>query len=148
MTEEKTIASVAQEMLDNFEYKTRTDGSKYSVQKSPSKEWITNICCEAHGDRLPSDDVYEVIVDVLEGLTECDNENDAEDRINEIESDIYTHDLTGWLHSNNNNVYYLTQALDELNIKDGFLALSTAQYLWKQEIAHTVLREIVAIVNE
>ena len=44
------------------------------------------------------------------------------------ETDIYTSNLTEWLNSSNENVYYLTDALQDCGEKDGFKALQLAQY--------------------
>lgn len=149
MTEEKTISSVAKEMYDNMESKTRTNGDKYYCLIDYKVEWQTDIIREAHPDgRLPSDEVYEVITDTLELLKDVDTEDEAQDRISEIEANVYTSALTKWLHSHNGNVYYLTQAIEEMGCTDGFKALSTAQYLFKQEIASAVLRGIQAYIQE
>lgn len=44
------------------------------------------------------------------------------------EVDIYTSKLTGWLNEHNSHVYYLTEALAQSDVKDGFQLLSLAQY--------------------
>lgn len=139
---------MAQEMFDNFEWKERKNGKKFYCQKEPRKEWITDICREAHGDRLPSDDIYEVIVEALERIAESEDEDSAIDLIAEIEADVYTSNLTAWLNSNNYNVYYLTEAIEELELTDGFKVLAGAQYQWKQEIANSVLNGLLERLDE
>ena len=141
-TENRELKDVAQEILNNFEWKKRENGKGYYCQKE-HKRWITDVCHKAHGDRMPSDDVYEVIVEALERITEAENEDEARDLIAEIEADVYTSNLTDWLGSNNYNIYYLTEALEESKTEDGFKALATAQYLWKQEIAHSILNSLL-----
>lgn len=44
-----------------------------------------------------------------------------------IEADVYTSNLTEWLNSKNSRVYYLTEALEEIEFKDGFQLLAYAQ---------------------
>ena len=54
--------------------------------------------------------------------------------------DVYTSDLTEWLDSNNNNVYYLGEAQKELGIQeDGFKLLAMAQYMAIDEIFSEVI---------
>ena len=143
------LNELAQEVLDNFEYVDRTvpdleraeDSKKFWRQKKP-KEWITNLCMKAHGDRMPSDDIYEVIVEALELIAEANTEDEARDYLTEITTDDYTSDLTKWLNRSVNNVYYLTEAIEE-GSTDGFKALILAQYRWKQEIANVVLDGLI-----
>ena len=64
-----------------------------------------------------------------------------------IEADIYTYDLTKWLHSSNDNVDYLTEALEEMEIKDGFQALSYAQSKYKHEIGNLLISGIIEYIE-
>jgi hypothetical protein len=124
-------------MLDNMEQKTRDNGDKFYCCKT-TVEWQQEIIHAAHGDKLPDDYVYQFIFDTLVALTEC-NEGEEEDAILEIEPDCYTSNLTGWLHSRNDRVFYLTEALEEYGSKDGFNALAQAQSLEIQEVAQAIL---------
>jgi hypothetical protein len=150
-TTQKTIQSTAEEIQKQLETKTRPDGTRFICQKDLHIEWITDICRDAHGDRMPSDDVYNVISETVDALAELEpdaDEDDARDRLQEIEPPVYTSDLTKWLASHNGNVYYLTQALEEYKPSDGFRVLATAYALWQQEIAGAVLAAIVERVEE
>lgn len=112
-TKEKTIQNVAEDIQNQLETKTRLDGTRYVCQKEPSIDWITDICRDAHGDRMPSDDVYDVISETIDALAELEpdaDEDDARDRLQEMEPPCYTSDLTRWLGSHNGNIDYLTQA--------------------------------------
>lgn len=51
-----------------------------------------------------------------------------------IEADCYTSDLTEWLDSDNERVYYLTEVLETYELKDGFELLRYAQYIEKDEV--------------
>jgi hypothetical protein len=71
-------------------------------------DWVQTMCHEAHGDMMPDDWRYEFIV---EALTELEDTEDADD-IN-LEADIYTHDLTAWLHSRADRYSYCDEAFEE-----------------------------------
>ena len=144
-TKQKTIQSVAQEMLDNLETKERKDGTKYICCKERI-QWQTDIIIKAHEDRLPNDDIYSFIDDALCVLADS-AEGNEQDAIMEIEPDVYTSNLTKWFNNHNGNVYYLTEALEEYGCKDGFQALSMAQAIHKQEVASAVLSGIEQYLN-
>jgi hypothetical protein len=97
---------------------------------------------------MPNDEYYRAIsnivsdiVDMDEDLTELD---DIRDDISEnIEADIYTSDLTGWLNSRNSHVEYLTEAIHEFGEpSDGFQLLALAQLMWKREVAEAVIQAL------
>ena len=150
----KTISKKAEYFKSFFELKdvpeTRSATGKIWINKDHENQLVTDLCFSAHsnGEMLPDDFVYTQIVDALDIFCECENEERARERIYEIEPDCYTSDLTEWLHSNNNRVYYLTQALEEMGITDGLQALAAAQQLEKQEIANAVLNYLINIEIE
>jgi hypothetical protein len=142
-----TIQEKAKKMLDCFEQKKRQDESKFYCLKDDCKnrETYQEICMQAHGDMFPDDYKYEFIVEALQQLSDMTEDADPQDTIFEIESDIYTSDLTKWLDSANSRVYYLTEALEEYPITDGFQALSSAQLKEKQEVAFSILQSLEEI---
>lgn len=100
---------------------------------------MKEVCHKAHPDgRLPDDSVYEVIYETVNAIAEADPEEDAQKEAINLEADVYTAQLTGWLAEHLGNVDYLTQALDEGVDKDGVALLSYAQYLFKREVADLV----------
>lgn len=139
----KTIMCIAEEMYNNMEYAKRTNGDKY-IKCIKDIEWQKDIIHKAHGDRLPDDDIYERIYNILGVFMECESGEDAQDKIYEIEPDVYTSDLTKWLHDHNENVYYLTEAMEESggDIKDGFQLLTIAQGKYIQEISSALIAGI------
>lgn len=139
MTKIDTIQSVAKEMLKNLEKAKRTDGSSFVRTKKEIK-WQKDIIHNAHGDNLPDDYIYQFIEDALCVLADC-REGEEDDCIYQIEADVYTSDLTKWLHSSNNRVYYLDEAISN-GAKDGFGLLAMAQTQEKQEVAQAVLQGI------
>jgi len=140
MTKTMTIQSVAEEMSKNFITGTRTDGKNY-IHCKEHIQWQTDIIHKAHLDRLPSDDVYDRIDTILSAWADMPvdaDEDDARERLDEIEPDVYTSDLTAWLHEDNRNVYYMEEAIKE-GSADGFNALMRAQSIYIQEIGQALL---------
>jgi len=141
-----TIQEKAKQLFEAMELQKRPDGTEYYCLKGGSPGWMREVIRQAHnGRRLPNDTIYEVIADVAAVLAYSDPDADIDElrhAIAEIEPDVFTHDLTAWLHDDVNNVSYLTGALEEGGIKDGFDLLSRAQYLFKQEIANSLLEAL------
>jgi len=137
-----TIQQRARELCDALEQRQKADGKRFYCLKEGSPDWMVKVIAKIHkdiDDRLPDDSIYKVIKEISAVLADADPDADPWELIVEIEPDVYTSDLTAWLHENANNVYYLTQALEEGEIKDGFQLLSRAQYLFKQEVANALL---------
>lgn len=146
MTDTKNIGTIATEILENLEQKKRdpNNDNTYFYCLKKTIEWQQDIIRNAHNDRLPNDDIYNRIHDILECIQDIETEEQAQERLYEIEPDIYTNDLTAWLNDNINNVYYLTEALEEgMEIKDGFNLLMYAQSKYIQEIGNTLIQGIV-----
>ena len=93
---------------------------------------------------LSMDSVYMFVYEVLAHISESQATSiqELEENILDIEPDVYTGELTDWLGENNNHVYYLSKALDEYGMTDGFQALGVAQQMAKQEVAQIVLQEL------
>lgn len=78
-------------------------------------------------------------------------EDDEIDSLNDLELteaidgivDVYTHNITTWLGSNVNRVYYLTGAIEQ-GTTDGYNALALAQYLEISEM----FDKVVSFLNE
>ena len=88
-------------------------------------------------DMLPDDWRYQFIEQAVDALAECEDARRARDR---LEPDVYTSDLTGWLHSLNSRVYYLDEVTREYGpFEDGFQLLAAAQLPEKQEKFQQVL---------
>jgi len=134
-----TIQELSKETATYFETRKRADGESFICCKDNRPDWITDMIHDAHGDMLPDDYRYRWIVSALDDFT--DSDDDPDDMIGEyVDStvDSYTADLTAWLASNVNRVYYLTQAMGEMDPSDGFQALSCAQYSEISEVYYTV----------
>lgn len=112
----------------------------------------------------PFDDYsYKWLNDFLDSFIDsCRDEDDINENIENFENDlysyidstteIYTNDLTKWLNDNNNNVYYLTQVLEEgEGLKDGFQLLQLSQYRAIQEHFYyylSCLKDYIEELNE
>ena len=150
----KTIAEKAQYYRSFFERKeVSTDRNREGfiwINKDHDNEEVKDLCFTAHSGTLPDDFIYSRIVEALDCLSEREPEDEdkARERLEELEADIYTSDLTEWLNSSNNRVYYLTEALEQFECKDGFQALAIAQKLEIDEISNAVLDYIIRNLDE
>ena len=100
-----------------------------------------------HTTEADMDFIYEQIVNCLDLISDSDIKSiaEAQDLMHEgVDGhvDVYTANLTSWLASNIDHVYYLTRALEEHEPKDGFEALALAQYLAIEEIWQEVIQII------
>jgi len=141
-----TVQQLAREMAAQFETKKREDGSELVVLKDGAPEWMTDVIHEVHGDKLPDDTIYQFISEAVDALADAPDDADLQDAIIEIEADIYTHDLTAWLHARVDHVYYLTEVMEEFGdgIKDGFALLQYAQKAHKDEVGGALLAALEA----
>jgi len=151
-----TIQQAAQQMYDKFIQDKRNDGTKFWKLALDRPEWMKEVVFAAHdeGGVMPNDTTYEFIKEAACVLSEMDEDTDedaARDAIYEqIEPDVYTSQLTGWLDARNDHVYYLTEVLEEFggDIKDGFQLLGLAQQKHKHEVAFAVLEAIMGHIAE
>lgn len=140
----QTIQTLAKEMSQAFEGATRVNGESFRKLKEGSPEWMNEVSHAAHADMMPEDWRYVFIEEACDALADADNIDEVE-----LEADIYTNDLTAWLHSRADRVYRLTEALEEgIDFKDGFKLLSYAQYLEKREVLDAVKEALRALVEE
>ena len=148
----KTIVQLAKE-LDKALTTQERNGEIIIVRREGSPDWMQDVIFKAHGDRMPSDDVYDRIAHIVSNLSGLDDDADEDainDCLNELEPDVYTPDLTKWLHDRNDNIYYLETAIQN-GARDGFQLLAMAQYEYIYEIANALvgaLREQAEIQNE
>jgi hypothetical protein len=140
-----TLQILAKEMSLAFESATRpSNGETFRKLRDTAPEWMTTVCRLAHdeGRLLPDDWRYAFIEQAVDALAEHEDTDDARDS---LEPDIYTNDLTAWLHSRNSRVYFLDEALAECgSFRDGFQLLATAQMMEKEE----VFQQVVAALQD
>lgn len=134
-----TIKEKAENLLSKREIKTREDGTNYIVYNNTTDEELDALMT-AHLDRMPNDDSYTVIDDILRVIAECENENEIYDQLYNIEPDIYTYDLVSWLSHDNRNVSYIDDVLSEYGGNlTGFQLLSMAQYRFIIETGESLI---------
>ena len=106
------VQSLAAEASKFFYRKKRKedDEKMITITKDDAPEWVKDMVHAAHGDMMPDDYRYEFITDALYALEANDDADRARD---ELEPDIYTSDLTAWLHSRNDRMSYVDDARAE-----------------------------------
>lgn len=128
-----TITQKAQNYSNYFKSNKRDNGETYVYLSDDRPEELQESVREAHGERLPNDFTYGSYADLLQKVTEYEVNtiDDLEDVRHEIVDgyvDIYTSDLTKWLHDDIHNVEYLNDVMENYEPKDGYQLLSMAQY--------------------
>jgi hypothetical protein len=112
---------------------------------------MTDIIHAGHLDAFPNDESYIACEHIIDAIAELDAEvfenDEALENLDEIEPSCYTSDLTAWLNSNNSYVYYLTQALEESGIKDGFQLLTYAQSIWLREMTEAIVSALIEVAD-
>lgn len=136
----KNVNELAKEALGWFITDTRDNGEEFVKTKEGRPDWLKNLIFTAHDGMLPDDYRYKFIEDALIMIADQDEDTDLD--CPEIEADSYTSKLTKWLHSRNDRVYYLTEALEEYEIKDGFQVLQEAQLREREEVFYSVLNSL------
>ena len=137
-TQTVTVQSLAQEMRSAFETRKRDNGEEYVVLKDGRPDWMQDVCHAAHEDptlwqkagpgaslgMLPDDWRYRFIEDAVDALAECMEEEMREADLH-LREYVYTHELTGWLHSRNDRYGYCDEAFEEHTTGLDMLALIT-----------------------
>ena len=135
---------VAEEFEGFIVYKTRDDGTTYYSLLYPRPQLMYDAVRESHSG-MPDDKTYQVVAEAVEAFTECEDEDEARDRMGEIEADVYDSELTDWLGQG--NMHWLDEARDEMGAT-GSRPIAAAQYLWKQEGASSILQSIVDVAGD
>ena len=107
------IINKAAEARTYFTTATRDNGAEFIKTVDGAPDWVQPLCHAAHGDMLPDDWRYQAIVEVLDAISEADESADPSEIRDTIEADIYTSDLTGWLHSRTDRYGYCDEAVEE-----------------------------------
>jgi hypothetical protein len=149
MTTATTIQSLAAEISQAFEGALRSvTGETFRKLKDDAPSWMATVCRKAHddGNLLPDDWRYAFIEQAVDALAAY---GDADEARSSLEPDIYTHELTGWLHSLNSRVYYLGEALTEYgSFRDGFQLLAAAQMVEKEEVFQQVVNALTEMKGD
>lgn len=143
-----TVQGLAKAMVVAFKQDTRTNGDSFYLLDDDTKaEWMTDVIRTAHGDAFPDDTIYELIYDAVSTLSDADGDADEDDLrevVYEMEPDIYTHKLTGWLHARTDHIGYLDEALSEFGaFTSATYWLQAAQKLQMDEVGIAVLDALI-----
>lgn len=125
------------EHLSNALISDSRNGAEFIHLKDNSPQWMTEVIRNVHGEKLPDNTIYAFISKCADAI--ADAADDLNDAISAIEPDIYTHNLTAWLNARVDHVYYLTEVLQESEVKDGFQLLAAAQQKQIQEIGFALI---------
>jgi hypothetical protein len=137
-----TLQQLAAQVRSQFAQDTRNNGETFWSRKTGTDDWIQELCHAAHGNMMPDDWRYEMIVEALDAYAEYDDPDEAECS---IEADIYTYELTGWLHSRNDRYSYVDDAATEYGERGDLLEqLSLGQIAEKREVYASVRRSLEA----
>lgn len=142
----KTLKDFAHEMSRAFVGDKRNDGTEFRKLRDGSPEWMKDVCFKAHGDMGPDDHRYEMIEEVCDALADHEDEDEARDS---LEADIYTSELTGWLHSRVDRTGYVDEALEECgeDLKDISKAIALGQMKEKEEVFGLVVKALTELVD-
>lgn len=117
-------------------------GKHWTITES-APELFREMVMEIHGKYISDEWTMQFIYDSLSALAENDDEN----REPFVEPDGYSNQLTNWVDSRDDRLHYLTRALQEEHITDGFLALQKAQYIEKKAVLGMVQNYILTNVS-
>lgn len=136
-----TVRSLAKEVNHLLKIGHRDNGDAYIFLSPGAPEWMGNLVHAAHSDMLPDDYRYEFIVEALNAIIEYDDTDEARDS---LEADIYTSDLTGWLHSRNDRINFVDESRSEWGADAGGIIedMQRGQLFEKYEVFGSVLQSL------
>lgn len=143
-----SLVSLFYQISGSFTAGLREDytGEKIRKLEDNAPDWMTEVIHTAHGETLPDDTIYRMVEQVADHLGYADEDSDNDDLrdlLLEIEPDIYTSQLTAWLHARPDHSYYLGQVQEEIGpIEDGFQLLAAAQQNQIQEIGYSMIETL------
>jgi len=145
---EFTIQQLAEQLFRKLKNDTRDNGDTFYFLVDDSPAWMRDVIREVHGSKFPDDTVYQMINRVAGHIADCDYEaiSDIEDSLLEIEVDIYTHDLTKWLHTRLDHIHYIDEVIENgYPFNSGFDLLQQAQQAQIHEVGHSLIYALVKV---
>jgi hypothetical protein len=137
MTRETTrIKTLAEQAYNAFREDKRTDGTEYWHTGDNAPGWLQDMCHQAHGDMFPDDHRYEIIVECLSAICDCDDPEDIA-----LEPDVYHSHLTSWLASHLSRIAYCDEALEEYGSDAGGVMqiIAMGQLREKEEVLGQIM---------
>ena len=135
----KTLQQAAREYLGFFELRATENGEAWRPVEGAPPE-IKRLVRNAHGDYMPDDYRYRLIVEALRLVAECEDVECVE-----VIPDNEPARLTGWLNSKINRLQYMTIAMTEFEPKDSLQLLTAAQYVERKEVLEAVIEELRSV---
>lgn len=137
------IQDRATEAREWFEVATRANGAAFYRAKDAAPQWITDLCRTAHDGMMPDDHKYEYIVDALDALSQCEDADEADDYLSDV--DVYTSDLCAWLGSHGERPGYCDRYIEEMggDCRNIMQAIQGGQWLERRDVLGFV-RECLA----
>lgn len=145
-----TITELAKRYVDQFERREMSEqrGFVWFVKdECDDYEDLQALCQNAHGEMLPDDHRYGMIVQVLNTIADFrgDELDEARDDLQPL---IYTGEQTRWLGSHADRMGYCNDALEEHNYKQMSDILAAGYMLELEEIFSLVLERLTNTVTE
>ena len=146
-----TIQTLARELSAALVHGKRIDGTDYVfLGDAPKHQWMRDVIQAVHGDKLPDDTTYKFIERCADAIAETDQGEELMDSIYEIEADIYTHELTAWLHARADHLAYVDEVIEEIGracIGSASDLLMAAQVRQIQEVGSALVSELEKLVE-
>lgn len=133
------LQDLVKEALKYFTQSTRNDGTKFYHTKDDTPTWVDDMCQTAHGQVLPDDYKYSLIVESLQSIRDGSEDDQY------IEPDTYSMDRLEWLASDLRRTQYVDQAIEDFGLDSsiGIIELiGWGQLIEKQEIFNSVLSSL------
>lgn len=123
------------------ETKTRASGERFYTIRYDSLPFdLQSIVRDIHGDMLPNDWIYSVVV---EGLELIQDRDDWEDALSELEPDIYTADLMSWL-----NFPDFRERANEALREIGAESIEDAAMYAQVQLKHEIISELYSALED
>lgn len=150
MTTIPTIQDLAASLLDRREHtkSDRTPGLDSWVTFRDRTDWEDTLFRDAHGDMFPDDWRYEFIEDALSVIADTDEtleDYEIEEAFDEWFDGayVYTHQITGWLHSRVDRYGYVNDWINDVGADDDIIrSLSGGMYREAREVFDSVLASL------
>lgn len=148
-TQIERIKTKAKELEKNMQWLKDKEGENLRVIIEATDKDIEGILIDmtykvSEDTQLSSDSCYLFVWEALRIIADsaADSIDNLRDEGRDIEADSYTNQLTSWLAESVNHVAYITQALQEIDWKDGFSLLQVAQAQAKTDVFEIVVNQL------
>lgn len=148
-----SIIDLARKISKQYTTGNRADGKTYKYLKQDEyyNDWMQDVIRAGHLDTLPNDESYEACETVIDAIAELDKDEIDNDEVLDnldIDPSCYTSALTGWLHSNNSYIEYITEAIETYgDLKDGFQILTCAYTVWMEEVKAAIVDALIKVAD-